>query len=1117
MEGNQVIHLHVHDRKGSLLDSILTVEQAVEFARSNDYRAIALTNHGAMYSYIDFYKECLKKGVKPIIGNEVYEVDDMTLKNDTKDNKQKRYHLILLARTQKGLENLYKLTSDSYTLGFYTKPRIDLNYIEKNNLGEGIVCLTACQAGRVSRYLIEGKDSQAQAYVQRLNNIFDYVALEIQAHDTADEARSNDLIFRFAYRHKYPYVVTTDAHMLRKDQQDTHGIFVEIGEGREAGELYTDCYLQTDEEVHEKLDKHLTAAVVERAIQETHKIADMVELVDVGLNNPNQMPKTKIPSIFPDNVAYFRHLVYKDFDEKFKDYGKAGKEVRRRRIEQEIPVLEALDYIDYFIMLYEVMKKAKERKIPLGLGRGSACGTLCAYMMNITQVDSVKWGLDFSRFANLGRMSMADIDLDISKLRRREIIDISKELFGEANVAPMATFNSLSTKVAIRDIGKVLHNKGIYDLPYKLRDEVSKMIPTIKTISDLGEEIEKEILLRDVLFKNEELRIVNEKYPLWFKYVLELEGSPKSLGRHASGTLITPQPIYTYLPLCLDSDGNPMTQLEMHNAMDDLKLIKMDYLGLNSLDIIDETLRLAKLSWEDVNVDSLDLEDRKVFHHIYKTGNTTNIFQMESAEAIRMCVEAKVDNIEDVIAINAFNRPATKDYFPIYCDNKNSPESVHVVHEDLLDIFGKTHFVLLYQEQALQLFRHASFPENEVDNARRAIGKKEKETMKKLSKKFLKGLVVAGWTEEQALEVWEMLEKQSTYSFNRSHSVAYGLTSYIMAWLKYYYPVEFMTACLNANSDNTSKLSIGINECNRLGVKVLPPHINKSGEGFTAIPEANQILFGILPIKGVGETATKAILNNRPFKNLKHFIEKSKTIKEIDRGVIVALIKAGALPTKNKRELMLTYAQSTYEIPEYKAYKETKSLPTLIELEATWGIDTKTIKAKEDRLKLYNEKRKLHHETIKKQEWLTAQTTKQQKTIREFEDKYMQDEYLWEFETLSMFLTDNPFQGAYKKVTGFHKTEDGNKCVCVCVIIDIKRKKDKNGNAFAYLDLYTPDGIIESICWSSKYAKYQELIKKGSSVAILGRKNEDKLFVEEMKSYQQWQDDNGFDFFKINS
>ena len=330
------------------------------------------------------------------------------------------------------------------------------------------------------------------------------------------------------------------------------------------------------------------------------------------------------------------------------------------------------------------------------------------------------------------------------------------------------------TKVAIRDVGKVLdekHEEYKGKIPYKLRDEVAKMIPTIKTINDLGEEEEKDVLLRDILFKNNKLKEVYEQYPLWFKYIMELEGLPKSMGRHAAGTIITPTPVIEYCPLCYDSEGNIMIQLEMHSAMDDLGLTKMDYLGLETVDVIDDTLKMARLTWEDVNIDHLNLNDQEVYDTVYKTGNTIGIFQMESAEARKMCVEAEVDNIEDVIVINAANRPGTKDNFPDYCKNKKYPHEIQVLHEDLKQIFYKTQFVLLYQEQALQLFRYANFPEDEVDNARRAIGKKLKDEMEKLKIKFKEGLLNKNWNEDQINEIWGLMLKQADYSFNRGHKI----------------------------------------------------------------------------------------------------------------------------------------------------------------------------------------------------------------------------------------------------------------------------------------------------------------------------------------------------------
>ena len=858
--------LHIHTTKGSLLDSILTVEEAVKFASENGMKAMALTDHGSMASFVDFVKECNKYNIKSIIGNEIYEVDDMWEKADTKEYTQPRYHLILLARTQEGYKNLIKITSVSRTEGLYKKPRIDIKYIKENGLGRGIICLTACQAGRLSRYLTNGKYDEAEQFVSRLQNTFDYVVCELQSHNTEDQANANKLIYEFSQKHNLPYTITTDAHMLSDSLKDSHAMFVEIGEGREVGESYTDCYLQTEDEIYEKLSDQFSEEVIKKGIEESINIADIVENVDIGLNKGNIMPKINIENGYDSHEDYLRYLVFKTFDEKFGHMSKEDQEIRRQRLETELPVLYVVDYTDYFIMLYMLAKEARKRHIPLGYSRGSGANCLCLFMLNVTQIDSVRWDLDFSRFANLGRKSMADFDWDISKRRRKEMVEISEELFGKENVAPIATFNTLSTKVAIRDIGKVLDEKEdspyYKQIPYKLRDEVAKMIPTIKTLNDLGEEEEKDVLLKDILNKNEKLKEVHDKFPLWFKYVMDVEGLPKSMGRHAAGTLITPTPVTDYCPLCYDSEKNIMIELEMHNAMDDLGLVKMDYLGLETLDIIDDTLKMAGITWEDVDINHLDLNDKAVFDTVYKNGNTVGIFQMESAEARRMCIEAKADNVEDIIVVNAANRPGTKESFPTYCQNKLHPESVEVLHDDLRELFGKTHFILLYQEQALQLFRHAGFPEDQVDNARRAMGKKIKAVMEGLETDFRKGLTEKGWNNEQLIEIWQLMLKQSEYCFNRGHAVAYGLLSYLTAYLKTHYTIYFMASLLTSKSDKVQKISIVINDCKRLGIKVSPPNVNKSDMKFTALPEKNEILFGLLAVKGLGESIVYKIIEN---------------------------------------------------------------------------------------------------------------------------------------------------------------------------------------------------------------------------------------------------------------
>ena len=1093
-----MINLHVHDERGSLLDSILSVKDIVNFAKKNNQEAIALTNHGTMYSYVDFYKECKKQKIKPIIGCEVYEVNDMLFKNDTKDNKQQRFHLILLAKNEKGLRNLFKIVSDGFLKGFYIKPRVDLDYIKNNNLGEGIICLTACMAGRLSK-ILDNKDNTylPEEYIDKLKNIFDYVALEIQAHNYELQGVLNNKIVNIAQKTNTPYVVTSDAHMLTKDQIDTHSIFIEIGTDREVGEAYEGCYLQSESDVYENLETYLQNEIIKNAIKETHKISNMIEEIDIGIGKGNLMPKIKTPKSFNSNIEYFRSIINENFDKKFNFLSEKERDKRRKRIEMEIPILKELDYIDYFLMLLMLTEKAKERGIPLGYSRGSGANCLCLYVLGVTQIDSVRWGLDFSRFANLGRKSVADYDMDISKLRRREMVTISEELFGKEKVAPICTFNTLSTKVAIKDIGKVLDGRGVYNIPYSLRDEVAKAIPTIKTINDLGEEEEKEFLLKQVLqnSENEKLKSIYEKYPLWFKYVMELEGKPKSLGRHAAGTIIAPKDLLNYAPLCIDSDGNQMLQLEMHNAMDDLGLCKMDFLGLETLDTIDECLKLIGKSWEDFDINKMDLDDKNVLREIYANGNTIGVFQMESAEAVKLCIEAETDNINDVIAINAFNRPGTKNGFPTYVKNKKYPNEVKVLHEDLKKIFGETHYVLLYQEQALKMFRHAYFEESEVDNARRAIGKKDKEVMKSLKNKFREGLNKRDWSNYQIDEIWALMELQAEYSFNKGHSTAYGLLSYLTAYLKYYYPLEFMTACLNSKMGDTGRTGVLLNECDRLSIKVTPPNVNKSQEFYTPLKDKNQILYGLYPIKGVGEMASKFIIDNRPYKNFNDFYKRIVEVdgSPVNKTVVISLIKSGAIPCKSKNNMLLTYANKLFVEPKYK---KVKTLPTKSKLLLEWNIDKDEFESKDVVLKLYN--------AMREEKFNKEKENKYKKHIQEFKDKYISNEEMYEFDTLSMFLTNNPLKKYSQYITSFDDIQDGSECVVLCSIVDVKRKKDKRNNTFAYLDLYSSSGILEGIAWSSSYSKYQSYIKKGNHIAILGTKKEDKLIIGEIKDIEKW-------------
>ena len=1289
---DKFVNLHVHSALGSLLDSVAKIPDIVKFAKEHNQIAVALTDHGKMSGFVELYKECKKAEIKPIIGIEAYEVDDMYEKADTKEYTQPRYHLLLLAKNKKGLQNLFKIATISNTEGFYKKPLITLDYIKEHNLGEGVICSSACLASRLSRALEKDDWELAEKVALKTKSIFEDYYIEMQSHTNDIQMTSNIKHLKLAKKLNIPWLISTDAHMITEDQMDIHSVFIRISQDREVGENYDGCYLQTSAEVVEKFHKYehfgFTFQDIKTGVLNTFKIANEVEDIDIGFHQENQMPKIDIPKEFKDSNEYVEHLIWKGFEEKFKDMSEEDKEIRRQRLNEEIPVIEALHYSDYFIMLQMLTQEAKKRKIPLGYSRGSGANCLCLYCLGITQIDSVRWNLDFSRFANLGRISMADYDMDISKLRRKEMVSISEDLFGKENVAPICTFNTLSTKVAIRDIGKVLNedpNSPYYNqIPYNIRDEVAKQIPTIKTLDDLGQEVEKDMLLKDLLSSDPKLQEWYHKFPKWFYYVMYLEGLPKSMGRHAAGTIIAPKPVVDYAPLCYDTEGNPMLQIEMHNAMDDLSLIKMDFLGLETLDIVDEALNIAGLTWEDVDINHLNLADKEVYDNIYKKGNTVSVFQMESAEARNMCIEAQADNIEDIIAINAANRPGTKDQFPDYCRNKLNPESATLIHPDLGEIFKTTNMILLYQEQALQIFRYAGFPENEVDNARRCvdentyilmwngstkkikdlkvgdkilnlgennnivvdtvkqvfdnglqdtfevraqqtksiigtkdhkvltqdgwktigelttsdyvmipkycpnirnnipsnkypcseslfsigaligdgalgdktnihftnsdeelsevycpqtytllraeyipvkvtsikpykkthvydleatnnhnyiandiivhncIGKKLKDKMKDLEVEFRDLLTKKGWTEQQINDLWDLILKQTGYSFNRGHSVSYGLLSYLTAYLKYHYPVEFMTACLNVKADNISKIGILINECYNLNIEVLPPDINKSRKDFTAFPRNRQILFGLLAIKGLGDSMLSVALENRPYKDFEDFLQRSKATSK----VVINFIKAGCFG-KNKNELLLRYFDYTF--PD-RIFKPTKTLPKAEILLNEWGIEKGDRTNKDESLiREYNDKRKIKFNAEQKEKYNSK--------LEQFKEKYMQNEYMWEFETLSMFITDNPLKEMSHYITDWNLVKDGEEPCILAVVVDIKRKKDKNNNVFAYLDLYTVNGIIEAIAWSSKYKKYSNLIEKGKCISILGRKSEDKIFVNEIKSFEQWKKD----------
>lgn len=1105
------VNLHVHSQY-SLLDATLKVEEAVQFAKDNNQGAIALTNHGYMYDFVKQAVACREMGIKSIFGNEIYEVDDDEDKNDTREHSQRRYHVILLAKNKRGLQNLFKIVSYACTTGFYKKPRISIDRIKNNNWGEGIICTSACLAGRLSKLVTNYDIEGAKRWIEKLQSTFDYVAVEIESHDVPQQWEANQRLIEFAQQNSLPITVSCDAHYLKREDMDAHSIFVKISREQEVGETYKDCFLQREEDIYEIM-RNYDRGVIKKAIEETEHIASMIEDIDIGLDNDNQMPHINVPEEYEnDHVGYLRYLVYSHFDEKFAGMSEEDKQIRRDRIEEEIPVLEYLDYTDYFIMLYMLMKEVHRRKIPVGYARGSASGSLCLYLLGVTQIDSVKWGCLFGRFCSKLRKSLADVDIDLSKDRRDEIIDIAKELFGDENVCPIATFSTFSAKVALSDVGKIYNedpNSPYYgQIPYAIRTEVTKAIPSVKSLNELGEETDGEVQnLSELLSSNKKLQQIFEEFPLWGQTALKLSNGIKSRGRHAAGTLICPSAITNYMPVCLDNNGNVISQLDWHDAMERLHLQKYDFLGLKTLTVIDKALDYAGLSWDDVDINKLNLYDKEVYDKTYKASETTAVFQFESLEGKKMCAEAEVSTPEGIFAVNAGNRPGCKALFPEYVHNKEHPDDVKLIHPDLKKILWQSEGCIFYQEQVMALFSYAGFDDGETDNCRRAVAKGHKELMLPMHDRFIEGLLENGWTQKQADDMWDLIVAQSNYLFNFSHACAYGLLSYLTAWLKVHYPVAYMSACMSCDADNPTRLTVLINETKRLGIRVLPPNINKSNRDFTPLPDRNSILFGLLAIKGLGEKVVDEIIANRPYKSFDEFLSYN-----INKTAVISLIKAGCFTVSKKEQLLESYFN---RLVPYKEYKDVTSLPSKTELLMKWGINTDNYKTKN---KLNKEALTRDYNLARRIQFESSEKERHTKELQTLKDKYAQDPWLWEFDLLGLFLTSDPLEFAYDKIRDFETIDNDTDAVLIGVIVGIQRKKDRHNQLFCYIQLYTDNNIREAICWASTTKQYLNLIKNGNCVAIYGRKTEGgNIIVNEMKDYRDWLRDKNLKHKGVNA
>ena len=880
---SKFVHLHIHS-EFSLLDGANRIKDLPVRAKELGMDAIAITDHGVMFGAIDFYKACKKEGVKPIIGCEVYVAPrSRTDKQPGIDNHY--YHLILLAKNNEGYKNLSKLVSLSFVDGYYYKPRIDREILEKYH--EGLICLSACLAGEVNQALLSGQNEKAEQVALWHKKVFgDDYYIEIQNNGIKEQVLANQKLVQLARKLDIPLVATNDAHYLKREDAYNHEVLLCIQTGKRMSDedrmkFDTDeLYVKSPEEMAEYFK------AFPDAIENTVKIAEQCN-VEFEFGH-TILPNYDVPPEYPTHYDFLKELCDKGLK---KRYGENLSEEIQKRAEYELNIIKKMGYVDYYLIVWDFIHYAKTNGIPVGPGRGSGAGSILAYAIEITDIDPIKYGLLFERFLNPERISMPDFDVDFSDERRQEVIDYVARKYGHDHVSQIITFGTMAAKMVIRDVARVL------DYPYAEADALAKMIPN-----------EIHITIKKALEQNKELKDrydTDEQTRKILDIAMGLEGMPRQASTHACGVVITKDPVDTYVPLYV-RDGQINTQYIM-TTLEELGLLKMDFLGLRNLTVIQNTIDMVKENHGiDVEFDQ-DMSDPKVYK-LWQDGNTSGIFQFESQGMTNFMKELKPDCLEDLIAGVSLYRPGPMDQIPRYIRGKQNPGHNEYTHPSLEPILNVTYGCMVYQEQVMQIVRDlAGYSLGRADLVRRAMGKKKLDVMAKEREVFIHGQVDEngnievpgcvrnGIDEVSANKIFDEMAEFAKYAFNKSHAACYAVVSYRTAYLKAYYPAEFMAATLNSYLGNLDKAPQYIDECKRLGIQILKPDINKSFEKFTV--EDGKIRFGLGAIKNVGTIPVENIVKERKekgeYKSFTDFCERVSEL-QVNKKCVESLIKAGA-------------------------------------------------------------------------------------------------------------------------------------------------------------------------------------------------------------------------------
>ena len=1047
-------HLHVHT-EFSLLDGSCKIKEIVARAKELGMDSLAITDHGVMYGVIDFYKAAKEVGIKPIIGCEVYVAPGSRFNKEAGQSEDKYHHLVLLAENNKGYANLMKIVSKGFIDGFYYKPRVDYEVLEQYH--EGIIALSACLAGEVQKYLARGFYEEGKKAALRYQDIFgkgNYY-LELQDHGIPEQKMVNSSLLRMSKELDIELVATNDVHYINAEDSVAHDILLCIQTGKkvsdedrmryEGGQFY----LKSEDEMRKLFPYAL------QALENTHKIAQRCNVeIEFGVT---KLPRYDVPDGYT-SWEYLNYLCTKGLNEKYPD----DDGTLRERLDYELGIINKMGYVDYFLIVWDFINYAKSNDIMVGPGRGSAAGSIVSYCLGITDIDPIKYDLLFERFLNPERVSMPDIDVDFCYERRQEVIDYVVRKYGKDRVVQIVTFGTLAARNVIRDVGRVL------DLPYAIVDEVAKMIP-----KDIG------ITIQKALDQSEDFRKLynsNEEVKNLINMAKRLEGLPRHTSMHAAGVVISQKSVDEYVPLSRASDGSVTTQYIM-TTLEELGLLKMDFLGLRTLTVIQNAVKYAeKSTGRKIDINKIDYNDKNVLDYI-GTGKTDGIFQLESSGMKNFMKELKPQSLEDIIAGISLYRPGPMDFIPKYLEGKNNPDNITYDCPQLEKILKPTYGCIVYQEQVMQIVRElAGYTLGRSDLVRRAMSKKKQSVMEKEKKNFVygnpeenvKGCIANGIDEQIAIKIYNDMMDFAKYAFNKSHAAAYAVVSYQTAFLKYYYPVEYMAALMTSVIENSTKVSEYIVTSRSMGIKLLPPDINEGESGFSV--KNNSIVYGLSAIKSIGKSVIDTIVEERElngkYTSLKNFIERLSG-KEVNKRTVENFIKAGAFDSLdgNRRQLMTVYSRIIDSVNEEKKKSITGQM-SLFDLVS--DEDKADYEIRMPDLEEYSKEEKLAFEKEVLGVYVSGHP------LEQYEDKWRKNVKSFTKD----FITDEE---------GNTIAKDNTVTIVGGMIDTITLKTTRNGKTMAFITLEDLYGVMEILIFPNVLERYRYMLKENEKIFVKGK------------------------------